>query len=363
MSPLDERSYLRVLGAVHAVREITDPDQFGPVVLAEIAALIDCVVLSFNEVDPARGHVDFVLEPADFVIPPGSERALDEHAHAHPLISYAARTGDGSARKISDFLAPEHWHDTPIYRELYAPMGIEFQMSIGLPAPRPIVVGIALNRSDVDFSERDRTVLELLRPHLAQGWRQAREHRRIDALVHAASEVLQSARLGVIVLADPPHELTTGSLARLYRFFGRPGRDDPLPPRVARWADRQRAAALGAEELIRPMSAERDGARLVLRYLPASPDHAEAILLSEDAARPPSASLTPLGLTSREAQVLAAVATGATNATIGAQLHVAASTVKKHLDNIYLKLGASNRTEAVAILLEMQAHHSGEEPG
>lgn len=51
-------------------------------------------------------------------------------------------------------------------------------------------------------------------------------------------------------------------------------------------------------------------------------------------------------LTSRELEILGAVAEGNTNARIGRQLWVTEQTVKFHLSNIYRKLGVSNRTEA-----------------
>jgi ATP/maltotriose-dependent transcriptional regulator MalT len=62
------------------------------------------------------------------------------------------------------------------------------------------------------------------------------------------------------------------------------------------------------------------------------------------------------GLTKREHQILAVAATGATNAEIAAELVIAPGTVKKHLDNIYGKLGAANRTEAVTRTLDVGAH-------
>jgi DNA-binding CsgD family transcriptional regulator len=53
------------------------------------------------------------------------------------------------------------------------------------------------------------------------------------------------------------------------------------------------------------------------------------------------------GLTSREAEVLRAVAAGKTNAQVAAMLFVTEGTVKSHVKHILRKLGASNRTEAV----------------
>lgn len=53
-------------------------------------------------------------------------------------------------------------------------------------------------------------------------------------------------------------------------------------------------------------------------------------------------------LSERELEVLHAMAVGAPNATIARQLVIAPATVKRHLSNIFSKLGAVNRTQAVA---------------
>jgi DNA-binding NarL/FixJ family response regulator len=58
----------------------------------------------------------------------------------------------------------------------------------------------------------------------------------------------------------------------------------------------------------------------------------------------PQAALTP-----REVEVLGCVAEGLGNKEIGARLGTAAGTVKMHLQNILLKLGASDRTHAVTL--------------
>jgi DNA-binding NarL/FixJ family response regulator len=54
----------------------------------------------------------------------------------------------------------------------------------------------------------------------------------------------------------------------------------------------------------------------------------------------------PCPLTSRELEILHAVAEGHTNARIGRDLWVTEQTVKFHLSNIYRKLGVANRTQA-----------------
>jgi DNA-binding NarL/FixJ family response regulator len=54
-------------------------------------------------------------------------------------------------------------------------------------------------------------------------------------------------------------------------------------------------------------------------------------------------------LSAREVEVLALVAEGNRNRDIGEQLCIAEETVKVHLRHIFEKLGAKDRTEAIAI--------------
>jgi DNA-binding NarL/FixJ family response regulator len=57
-------------------------------------------------------------------------------------------------------------------------------------------------------------------------------------------------------------------------------------------------------------------------------------------------------LTARELEVLALLPTGATANAIGAVLFLTEATIKTHLANIYRKLAANNRVQAVSIAIE-----------
>jgi DNA-binding NarL/FixJ family response regulator len=59
----------------------------------------------------------------------------------------------------------------------------------------------------------------------------------------------------------------------------------------------------------------------------------------------------PTQPTDREMEILALVSEGLTNAQIARRLRVSDNTVKFHLQNVYLKLGVRNRTEAAAYYL------------
>ena len=85
-------------------------------------------------------------------------------------------------------------------------------------------------------------------------------------------------------------------------------------------------------------------------FIPAGADGrttVETVLAAAHCAEPPAARAQPPSpLTDREREVLALLASGATNREIAAEMHLGAEAVKKHASTIYRKLGVRNRTEA-----------------
>jgi DNA-binding NarL/FixJ family response regulator len=55
----------------------------------------------------------------------------------------------------------------------------------------------------------------------------------------------------------------------------------------------------------------------------------------------------PLGLSSREAEIMSLIAEGHSNGQIAARLVLAEKTVKNHVNRIYAKLGADSRAAAI----------------
>ena len=61
-----------------------------------------------------------------------------------------------------------------------------------------------------------------------------------------------------------------------------------------------------------------------------------------------------LGLTSREQQILDLIAEGLTNRQISSNLSISESTVENHIHHIFVKLGISNRAQAVAHIFQLR---------
>ena len=98
---------------------------------------------------------------------------------------YPDRTGDlRSVTKISDFYSARQWHSTGMYRDTLRPAGFEHQLALCPPWPPENrragqTVRLLFSRGPgLDFSERDRAVLTLLRPHLHQAYLDAERRRR-----------------------------------------------------------------------------------------------------------------------------------------------------------------------------------------
>ena len=63
----------------------------------------------------------------------------------------------------------------------------------------------------------------------------------------------------------------------------------------------------------------------------------------------------PVGaLSERETEIMVLAARGCSNNQIAQELHISEATVKRHLANVYQKIGVGSRSEAVRMALQEQ---------
>jgi DNA-binding CsgD family transcriptional regulator len=101
------------------------------------------------------------------------------------ICNYPDRTGDlRSVLKVRDLYSVRQWHASGFYREIMRPQGLDNHIQLCLSEPPGPDAGpgrtvrlFFLRASGPDFSERDRALLTLLRPHLQQAYHDAERRR------------------------------------------------------------------------------------------------------------------------------------------------------------------------------------------
>ena len=233
MARLLQRDYGGVLDVLHAAATVEDAIPFTQPVLRALRDLVPCDVVAYHE------HIDGVHRvvwdgeprgPVTSAVREGQRR----YAHEDPLVPSVG------ARKYSDYLSRREFHRLGLYAYVARPLGVEDMFRLWLEPDGADGARLEFDRPDSAFRERDRSVLDLLQPHLRQF--------RINAM-------------------------------------------------------RRRPSAIAHGQL-----------------------------------------------TAREREVLALVEEGRTNAEIARLLWISRETVRKHLENVYDKLGVHSRTAAVAAL-------------
>ncbi|MBI4445592.1 MAG: helix-turn-helix transcriptional regulator [Acidobacteria bacterium] len=261
------------------------------------------------------------------------------------------------AVKISDFISQRQFHRLGLYNEFFRQLSVEHQIAFILPAPPPLVIGIAVNRAHRDFSECDRLFLNLLSPHLIQAYRNAEAVTQMQGQLALVQHTLEKLDQGVIVLTRDGRVTLANAQAIqwLTDYFGsRSVLGNSLPENLQRWLSHQEALLDAKDDLPppqKPLVVEREAKRLVVRHLC---EPAQCVLLFDEqqtALSPQAFEL--LGLSQREAEVLLWVAQGKTNIELGIILGLSPRTVQKHLERIFQKLGVENRTAAAAMAHEI----------
>jgi DNA-binding CsgD family transcriptional regulator len=216
-----ERDLRALAGIVSQDRpDLPEGEGLPPSLLADLMGQIRCDALGFDSWDSGRRACWFSQE-----IPAGDAaigyEAFDQEFWENywdcQLCSYPARTGDlHSIVTIADFYSARQWHATGMYSDHDRPLGLEHYLMVCLPRALPRTAGPGryvrltfIRGPGPDFSERDRAVLTLLRPHLDQAYLDAERrrhpvpqltprHRELLRLVAAGHTNAQIARrLGV----------------------------------------------------------------------------------------------------------------------------------------------------------------------
>ena len=248
-----ERRLLDLVGEVHGLLEL---DSFRTGILEALRRAVPADWASLNDIGAEPGDVISLVEPP---IPVGFHVKFAQYANQNALVQHFQRRRDARVSRMSDVTTPEEMHATDLYREVYAKIGLEYQVAFVLPARTERVVGVALSRRTHDFTDEEVTLLELARPHLTQAYNNAREHTallrrlgdsaalpptdlRAHGLTKREAEVLRHVAAGRSN-ADVARELTVSArtvqkhLENAYRKLGVRSRSEAARIAWATYAD------------------------------------------------------------------------------------------------------------------------------
>jgi DNA-binding CsgD family transcriptional regulator len=347
---LPQRDLLGLLDFIRGAEAITGPRTFAAYVTSELSRLIPSALTGYAELDLVKGSVRWVTDGLDAGLP-NAARVLAAHIPDNPFVVYRKRTGDEGAIRLSDLVTDRAFRETGLYREFYRPLHVKHAMACALRLGPRELAAVALYRSASHFSERDRLCLELLRPHLRHLQRSAEAMSRGRRDLSLLSRGIEAWAHGFLIV-DREGRIRRATVAAerwITDYFGAASGPDRLPERLREWIQFQEKARGRTDTpppVRQPLSVDREGRRLTVRLVSQPPD--SMLLVDETATRVEPTHLTRLGLSSREAEVLAWATAGKTNPAIGGLLHISTRTVQTHLEHIYRKLGVETRTAAAA---------------
>lgn len=321
-SALTTSEFWRFNAAVLSLHATERPEDFCDRILAALRELVPADICSVNLLGFFGRPFIHSIDPPG-AIPADVEEVLFRTLHEN--VSYGKRT---VATRISDTISPARWHRTTHYAEGFRKIGQEDGLGLDLETDDGCLISLNTSRSTRSFTANDVLGLDLLAPHLRSVYRRLAATRSGEG-ERGAWALVDSSNLR---LRAP---ISLGARRLLESWFG----SALLPEDARRWI-RATLARPAHAPASRPLQWQRIDRILRLRLSPSPrPDGDHFLLLEESFAT----TLSP-----RQQEILAWVAQGLTNAQIADRIRVGPGTVKRHLEELYARLNARNRMEAVA---------------
>jgi DNA-binding CsgD family transcriptional regulator len=270
--------------------------------------------------------------------------------HENPLVEALIIQRLAGALKITDLVTPNEFERTTLYNEFYRPAGVRNQLVTPMVISDDLMITCSINIGDKDFSDRDKTMLNTIAPHLTNAIRNAFAYQRLNS-------VLEIEARGIVALGANEKPLFISESARLLLesyFADEKFPADALPGDLASWV-KQSGALIAQSEFVSPVAPFRvanQKGELIVRFLYNAETREKTLLLEEKEFHSPR-SFANLGLTKRETEILFLITQGKTDDVIATLCNISLRTVHKHVENIYTKLGVETRTGAMLAALKL----------
>ena len=172
LTRIDFVNALQLLARIEAQAE--NVNSFVRAVVPELGDYVASELTTLSVCDLFTGHSQVVCLSG---VRLGAEeiKCFDRHFFEHPLVRHHGIEGGSQTRRISGLVSRHEFQRSALYDNDYRRIRLEYVMAMPLFNDQRTLVSVVLNRHGLDFSERDRERLELVRPHLAFLYRHARK--------------------------------------------------------------------------------------------------------------------------------------------------------------------------------------------
>lgn len=255
---------------------------------------------------------------------PDPSAAIVANPLSHPIVVEYIRTRFNGLVAMSDLLPGRQWSEHPLYRDVYRPVGLKYQISCALTDDGRAMHSLSLNRGGADFTRKERTRLLWFRNAVRSALTRVDNVNATEQALMALEESISGGRGEIIVITSDRQRVLYVSRQLKSEF----ATERNLAAAVHR--------ALMKAEL--PLS-ETIGSGPTARVLRAHLTSAGIVAVVERA--------TETILTTQERRVLAGMCTGCTTHALARGLGLSVRTVNKHIEHIYRKLGVHDRVSAV----------------
>ena len=166
-----------MLALVGELIGLLDLDEFSQGLLVALREIVPAEWSALNELPADLPHTISLSDP---VLPREAHEAFARYGMQNPLARHYVETLSGRATRFSDVITRRELHRLELYRHVYAPLGVEFQIAFMLPSKAERILGVSMSRTTSDFTATERDLLNLARPYLIQIYRNALSHTLLD---------------------------------------------------------------------------------------------------------------------------------------------------------------------------------------
>ena len=340
-SPADYELLLECIRELHSFRDV---DSVRAWLLDQaLPRLVPSDWLSYNEVDLAHPEKTLaILKPENNQVFQRLLPRFQELAHQHPLISRQRQLADFPVHKISDFLSQKSYRRLELYQDVYRHMGVEYQIAATIRLQPDQITAFALSRQRQDYTERDRTILEMLRPHLVIALNNlalASEH---QTLIDSTELVLRELSHATLIVDRQSRILYHTGLG-LKWIGGAP--QGFLPIHISNWLN-QRTTNSRRQTL----TLKTEVGEVRIRFVPTGSPQQRLLVLTAGSQNLAPGPTNDAGLSRRELEVARWIGDGKTNTEIAGILGISPRTVQKHIEHIFEKMEVKTRVAVASRL-------------